>query len=632
MFVLIWVALVFCVRGSKSAEVTSSLENYCQTGSYCTNLTKGEITAETGLCVVLPCSFTTEADFNVKGLIWNKCNSAAQQRCDHSDTTKKVFNSNKNENIEPEFKGRVSLLEPDVSKKNCSIIINDLRKSDSGSYQLRLVGTRNGKTDGFTFTSTANITVTVLSQKPTVTVPPLIEGHQTTLTCTAPGLCSGSVPEITWTWKKTGENDSHIPGNISEFRTENLTAVTQRHSSTLTFNTSAVHHSTEVTCKVNFNGSKTITETVTLNVTYVKNLNISGATTVKTGDTLNLTCSVDSFPASSMTWTKSGFNDSFNKNDESQPLTQGGQAFLIIHNMKADHSGQYICTAKHQIQTLTKHTDVTVTSSPKILNGSGCMNQSHVLTCVCISRGVPLPTITWPLLNMKYSVFTTGSQHTVNSSLTVPLTTSSRTTIECVSSNEHGETKENLTIRNDCKQEITWYYFFIDLLNNWWLHVIVAFLLGILLSATIICSSRKCCRKKQKCSEDLAEYVEISTTQVATGQEVEDDWTHDHPGQSAPADDDVEVEVYYSDIHFSLLKRKNPTEVKKRETTETEYTEIKKETTCNGGGEGDMLEGNAQDREITDEDKETEQCILTVEEGGEDVALNSTANEELHQI
>ncbi|XP_026225953.1 sialic acid-binding Ig-like lectin 5 [Anabas testudineus] len=416
-------------------------------------------------------------------------------------------NSSNNEKIEPEFKGRVSLLEPDVSKKNCSIIINDLRESDSGSYQLR---------------------VNVLNQKPTVTVPPLIEGHQTTLTCTAPGLCSGSVPEITWTWRKPGENDSHIPGNITVFSTETLTAVTQRHSSTLTFNTSTEHHSTEVTCKVNFNGSKTITETVTLNVTYVKNLNISGPTTVKPGDTLNLTCSVDSFPASSMTWTKSGCNESLNKNNESEPLTQGGQAFLIIHNMTADHSGQYICTAKHQIQTLTKHTHVTVTSPPKILNGSGCVNQSQVLTCVCISQGVPLPTITWPLLNIKYSVFTTGSQHTVNSSLTVPLTTSSRTTIECVSSNKHGETKENLTIRNDLKQKDAGYYTFTSLFIKCQQYII-KILIVTLLSGAIICFARERYRNKQMSSGNLTEKMEMVTTQavplVDAGHEEEDDGT-----------------------------------------------------------------------------------------------------------
>ncbi|KAI3360593.1 hypothetical protein L3Q82_002455 [Scortum barcoo] len=103
-----------------------------------------------------------------------------------------------------------------------------------------------------------------LIQKPTVLIPPLTEGQQTTLTCTAPGLCSGSDPNITWTWRGAGEKDSHITGNITAFKTE---TVTQRHSSTLTFNPSAEHHDTKVTCKVIFTGNRTTEETVTLNVT-----------------------------------------------------------------------------------------------------------------------------------------------------------------------------------------------------------------------------------------------------------------------------------------------------------------------------------------------------------------------------
>uniref|UniRef100_A0A3B4UD90 Ig-like domain-containing protein n=1 Tax=Seriola dumerili TaxID=41447 RepID=A0A3B4UD90_SERDU len=84
---------------------------------------------------------------------------------------------------------------------------------------------------------------------PEVTIPPLTEGQQTTLTCTAPGLCSGSDPQITWT----------------------LSAVTQKHSSNLTFNPSAEHHGTSVTCKVSFTGNAATEETVTLNVTYPSN-------------------------------------------------------------------------------------------------------------------------------------------------------------------------------------------------------------------------------------------------------------------------------------------------------------------------------------------------------------------------
>ncbi|XP_026225942.1 sialic acid-binding Ig-like lectin 14 [Anabas testudineus] len=248
MLVLIWMSLVFCAKGTVVVKI-----KHCQTGSYCITLPEGEITAEAGLCVVLPCSFTNDAVFNVTGFIWHKCHSATNKRCDISGTGRLIFNSSSNENVEPEFRGRVSLLEPDVTKKNCSIIINDLRKSDSGSYELRLVRNRNGKTDGATFPSKAIITVTDLIQTPTVVIHPLTEGQHTTLTCTAPGLCSGSVPNITWMWRKPGE--SHITGNSIALRTENLTAIRQRHSSTLSFDRSAAQSGTKVTCKVTFTES-----------------------------------------------------------------------------------------------------------------------------------------------------------------------------------------------------------------------------------------------------------------------------------------------------------------------------------------------------------------------------------------
>ncbi|XP_070767893.1 sialic acid-binding Ig-like lectin 14 [Enoplosus armatus] len=104
------------------------------------------------------------------------------------------------------FKGRVSLLEPDVRRMNCSIIVSDLTESDSGSYQLRVDGVWYGKPDGFTFSPRATVSVSDLIQKPTVMIPSLTGGQQTTLTCTAPGLCSGSGPEITWTWRGAGES------------------------------------------------------------------------------------------------------------------------------------------------------------------------------------------------------------------------------------------------------------------------------------------------------------------------------------------------------------------------------------------------------------------------------------------
>uniref|UniRef100_A0AAQ4QCA4 Ig-like domain-containing protein n=1 Tax=Gasterosteus aculeatus aculeatus TaxID=481459 RepID=A0AAQ4QCA4_GASAC len=261
MFVLICATLLFSVRRITAA--TDGSVTSCP-GKYCITVREGEIAAEAGLCVVIPCSFTTASSFTPKHLLWNKC-EPLKLKCANPVL---IFHSNKNVTVQAGFKKRVSLLEPDVRLKNCRIIINDLTESDSGSYQLRVEGVNNGKADGFTFSQKVNISVKGLTQKPTVGIPPLTEGQQTTLSCTAPGLCSGSDPEITWTWRGAGEKDSHITGNITAVKTENLTSVTRRHSSTLTFNPSAEHHGTDVTCKVRFTNNITTEETETLIVTF----------------------------------------------------------------------------------------------------------------------------------------------------------------------------------------------------------------------------------------------------------------------------------------------------------------------------------------------------------------------------
>uniref|UniRef100_A0A3B4U9M5 Ig-like domain-containing protein n=1 Tax=Seriola dumerili TaxID=41447 RepID=A0A3B4U9M5_SERDU len=294
-----------------------------------------EITSEAGLCVVIPCSFTVAAGFDVKSVIWYKCDPADKKDC-KSDTP--IFNSSNNGNAQSGFRGQVSQLEPDMSQKNCSIIINDLMESDSGSYRLRVTGPPNQKTDDCTFNSKATI-------KPEVTIPPLTEGQQTTLTCTAPGLCSGSDPQITWTWRGAGEKGSHITGNITDFKTESLSAVTQKHSSNLTFNPSAEHHGTSVTCKVSFTGNAATEETVTLNVTYVPRVEIkktSPMSDVKEGDKMFLICNViRSYPQpSTYNWFKNGTHI-----DQKQSY--------VVETIKPENRGSYTCEATNDVGTGT---------------------------------------------------------------------------------------------------------------------------------------------------------------------------------------------------------------------------------------------------------------------------------------
>uniref|UniRef100_A0A674NA83 Sialic acid-binding Ig-like lectin 14 n=1 Tax=Takifugu rubripes TaxID=31033 RepID=A0A674NA83_TAKRU len=236
------------------------LEKRCMSG-FCVSFPEEEIEAEAGLCVVIPCSFSKPSSFKPQNIVWFKCD-ASKSECAESDI---IFHLNRRK-VQDGFKERVSLLEPDLSLENCSIIVNDLTESDSGSYQLKL---------------------NALSQKPTVTVPPLTEGQQGSLTCTAPGLCSGSGPKITWTWTEGGKEDS-----------------------TLTFNSLAESHDANVTCAVRYRNNITTFETVTLNVTYVKEIEVSGAVIIREGETLNLTCSLDSFPPSAYFYSLSQYSPS----------------------------------------------------------------------------------------------------------------------------------------------------------------------------------------------------------------------------------------------------------------------------------------------------------------------------------
>ncbi|XP_025766986.1 sialic acid-binding Ig-like lectin 14 [Oreochromis niloticus] len=346
MFVLIWATFLLCVRVS-NAETGRSQQ--CS-GEYCITLSE-RLTAEAGLCVVIPCSFTTGSGFTPKHIVWYKCRPYS--RCEYDDEI--IFHSKNNIHIQNGFEGRVSLLEPDIRQKNCSIIINDLKESDSGSYRIRVNGERNWREDGFASIQRTTVSVEGLSQKPRVKIPTLTEGQQATLTCVAPGLCSGSVPEITWTWRGAGGTESYITGNSTDFRTKSLTAFTQRHISTLTFNSSAEHHNTNVTCKIRFTGEKTTEGDSTLKVHYVKEVNVTGDTNVKEGETLNLTCSVESFPPSPIMWSKPG-SDITLHNDT-------GSATLSIINATTEHSGQYVCTAKHMNNTLQENINITVISA-----------------------------------------------------------------------------------------------------------------------------------------------------------------------------------------------------------------------------------------------------------------------------
>ncbi|KAM4567469.1 sialic acid-binding Ig-like lectin 5 [Fundulus diaphanus] len=633
MFTFFWTTVLFSLRASNTYTVQSALGRpFCSSG-FCITLNEGEITAEAGLCVVIPCSFTTPDEFTPKNIVWFKCESW-KWKCWESEI---IFHNNHNK-VQSEFLGRVSLLDPDVGQRNCSIMINDLTTSDSGSYQLRVNGLYYGNADGFVFGQRTTVSVKDLNQRPTVTNPPLTEGQQATLTCTAPGLCSGSPPKITWMWRGKEENESMI-GNITALRTENLTAVTQRHSSTLTFNTTAEHHNSNITCKVSFTGDITTEETLILKVNYKRKPHITGNTTVKNGDTLNLTCSTDSFPQSLVVWTKHSPSGFHLHNDT-------GLATLVVSNVTAENSGQYFCTAIHLGSMMSVFADVKVTWFSEILEGSGCVLQSKLLTCVCIAKGFPLPTITWPLLKdrSKYSVINTVSNQTVNTTVTISLEQHQNISVECFSSHENGEVQKNLTVQQDVleKEDVQSKRISKTVFR---LEVIVAFLIGVLLSATICCVAQKCKRKPLKIPANVHETLKMvpqDGPMIDDGQAVQNYRSHDQEeaenGAVAAERCSLDVsngpkDVQYASINFSILRRRREREeAKERESTLTEYAEIqteaKEQRKDDSKEASETMEGKEEDL-MTEHCAEIKHCVS--EKQGEVEAVYSTVKDILDE-
>lgn len=148
--------LLFFLPSFTSTEVSSWGKTYHQTEGYSVTFHDGAIKEETGLCVVIPCSFTTANVFSPKYIIWYKC-EPSNKKCSDSDI---ILNSEDSKNVQTGFRGRVSLLQPDVSQKNCSIRIKDLKESDSGSYKLRVVGSVNNWPNGFTYSAKTKLSVT----------------------------------------------------------------------------------------------------------------------------------------------------------------------------------------------------------------------------------------------------------------------------------------------------------------------------------------------------------------------------------------------------------------------------------------------------------------------------------------
>ncbi|KAM5296106.1 sialic acid-binding Ig-like lectin 14 isoform 4-T4 [Glossophaga mutica] len=184
--------------------------------------------------------------------------------------------------VKTETQGRFLLMDPRANY--CSLSIRDARKTDAGTYVLR-VQRQNTYRNLYT-EKKLTLQVTDLTQKPDIHIRgPLESGRPTQLTCSLPGSCEGGRPLI-FSWV----GDALESLNPDALR-----------SSALTFTPKPSDDGTKVTCRVTLAGSRVTTQkTIWLNVSYPPQL--LGPSCSWEDESLSCSCSSQAQPAPSLRW------------------------------------------------------------------------------------------------------------------------------------------------------------------------------------------------------------------------------------------------------------------------------------------------------------------------------------------
>ncbi|KAM9114225.1 sialic acid-binding Ig-like lectin 16 [Pangshura tecta] len=318
------------------------------------------VSVQEGLCVLVPCTFTYPASYDTD-------NPSAQlygkwyKYQDNVRTDPPVASNDPSQGVSQETQGRFRLT-GDPARGDCSLQISDAQRTDAGRYFLRVKkGTLKYNYRSNSDGTNAKLTISVpgLTEEPEIQISPawglpgtLLAGEPVTVTCTAPGRCSGPPPRVTWTGPF-----SDTARDVSA----QLVNGTWAHSSALSFTPGLGDHGKELVCSVTYRpprgpstnrtvrlhvgyppGPPSITGTLTRNGRPV--LEVSGAEgdvvslETQEGDSLSLSCEAGSRAEATLSWAKG---------NESLSSGQGGAGRLELPNLSPGDAGEYRCWAKN---------------------------------------------------------------------------------------------------------------------------------------------------------------------------------------------------------------------------------------------------------------------------------------------
>nr|XP_032659205.1 sialic acid-binding Ig-like lectin 13 isoform X4 [Chelonoidis abingdonii] len=390
------------------------------------------VSVQEGLCVLIPCTFTYSASSNTYSS-WPQL-----YRYWYKDQASVVWNppvasSESSREVSQETRGRFQLAK-NPAHGDCSLQISDARRTDAGKYFFRFKkGTLmyNYLSNSYGTDAKLAISVPELTEEPEIQISPadglpgtLLAGEPVTVTCTAPGRCSGPPPRVTWTgpFRNTAQDVSTQLANGS-----------WAYSSALSFTPGPGDHGKELVCTISYRppwGPST-RRTVQLHVVYPPGPpNITGTLTrngrpgpaplgtegdvvsleTQEDDSLSLSCDAGSRPEATLSWAR--MNRSLSPGQE-------GTRRLELPNLRIGDAGEYRCWAKNSygsasralrvhVQTLERTLQITVSranrSDPQLFQdsprlgtrlNSSCQHQGPSISCSCSLRSHPPPQLQW---------------------------------------------------------------------------------------------------------------------------------------------------------------------------------------------------------------------------------------------
>ncbi|XP_065430716.1 sialic acid-binding Ig-like lectin 10 [Chrysemys picta bellii] len=336
------------------------------------------VSVQEGLCILIPCTFAYPASFDTNNP-WAQLYGYWFKDKVNVGYDPPVASSNPRQGVSQETQGRFQLT-GDLVRGNCSLQIANARWTDAGRYFLTV------KKGDFKYSYRSNyyrthltleISVPGLTEKPEIQISSargfsgtLLPGEPVTVTCTAPGRCSGPPPQVTWTGSFS---------NTARDVSAQLPNGTWARSSALSFTPTSTDHGKQLVCRVTFNPAwgPFTSRTIQLRVGYLPGpLSITGILTrngrpdvweaegdtmsllTHEGDSLTLSCEAGSRIEATLSWAKG---------NKSLSSGQGGARHLELPNLSRGDAGEYRCWAKNSYGLASRALHVHVESPVRTL-------------------------------------------------------------------------------------------------------------------------------------------------------------------------------------------------------------------------------------------------------------------------